>query len=488
MNFEIFIHMYIPTIGLEIHAELKTRTKMFCSCKNDPLETRPNTNVCPICLGHPGTLPVINKEAIKSMIKIGLALKGKVADYSQFDRKSYFYPDLPKGYQISQYEYPIIKEGFLRGIRITRVHLEEDAGRLAHADKSSLVDFNRAGLPLMELVTEPDIHNAEEAIFFARGLQEILRYLDTSNADMEKGQMRIEANISIAPEGAGKLGTKVEVKNINSFKAVEGAIKFEIERQSKLLDEGKKIIQETRGWDDVRNVTISQRIKEEANDYRYFPEPDLPPLNLLSGPDAFDLEKMKIEIPELPDEKRNRFVVEYALNKDTVETLVAEKELADYFEESASELKENTEKGNVQILANYLTSDLKGLMKLQNVSVKDVKIPPEHLAHLVALIQNGKLTSRLAKDTLAKMFTSGDDPESLMRAEFGSVDILSSVTVENLEKIIDEVISENQKSVTDYKNGKMNALQFLIGKAMSKKKGVLEPNRVRKLLEEKLKS
>jgi aspartyl-tRNA(Asn)/glutamyl-tRNA(Gln) amidotransferase subunit B len=471
--------MYIPTIGLEIHAELKTKTKMFCSCKNAPNEERPNVNVCPICLGHPGTLPAINREAVKLMAKIGLALQGTIADYSQFDRKSYFYPDLPKGYQISQYEHPIVEKGFLRDTRITRIHLEEDAGRLSHADDRSLVDFNRAGLPLMELVTEPDIHNAEEAVSFARGLQEILRYLGASDADMEKGQMRIEANISIAPEGAGKLGTKVEVKNINSFKAVHDAIEFEIDRQSKLLDEGKKIVQETRGWDDMRNVTVSQRIKEEANDYRYFPEPDLPPMNLLSGPDKFDLKKIKSEIPELPDEKRNRFGVEYGLNKDIVETLVAEKELADWFEEAASELKEKTEKSDVQLLANYLTSDLKGLMKVESVSIDEIKIKPEHLAHLVFLIQNGKLTSRLAKDMLAKMFETGDDPESLAKSE--DMETLSDEG--ELQKIIGEVIAKNEKSVADYKKGKQNALQFLVGQVMARTKGKAEPGLTKKILE-----
>ena len=475
--------MYIPTIGLEIHAELKTKTKMFCACKNDPDEEKPNTNVCPVCLGHPGTLPVMNREAVKLMITIGGALKGTIADYSQFDRKSYFYPDLPKGYQISQYEYPIVRGGLLRDVRITRVHLEEDAGRLAHANGISLVDFNRAGRPLMELVTEPDIKNAEEAVFFARGLQEILRYLGASDADMEKGQMRIEANISIAPENAGKLGTKVEVKNINSFRAVEGAIKFEIDRQEKLLNEGKRIIQETRGWDDVRNVTVSQRVKEEANDYRYFPEPDLPPLNLLSGPDGFDWEKIKSEIPELPDEKRNRFAVEYALNKDIIETLVAEKELADWFEEAASELKEKIKKGDVQLLANYLTSDLKGLMKTKGISLPELKITPEHLAHLAFLIQSGKLTSRLAKDILAKMFETGEDPEGLMKSE--GMETLSDEG--ELQKIVEEVISKNEKSAADYRKGKQNALQFLVGQVMARTKGKAEPGITKALLEKQLK-
>ena len=471
--------MYVPTIGLEIHAELKTRTKMFCSCKNDPDEERPNTNICPICLGHPGTLPVINREALELMIKIGLALKGKIADYSQFDRKSYFYPDLPKGYQISQYEHPIVKEGFLRDIRITRVHLEEDAGRLAHGKNSSLVDFNRAGLPLMELVTEPDIHNADEAVSFAKGLQEILRYLGASDANMEKGQMRIEANISIAPESAGKLGTKVEVKNINSFKAVHDAIEFEIDRQAKLLDEGNKIVQETRGWDDVRNITVSQRVKEEANDYRYFPEPDLPPIDLSS----FNMKKIGGELTELPDAKRHRFVEEYALNKDSIETLVSEKDLADYFEWSASELKEKTTKPDYQLLVNYITSDLKGLMKTKNVPITGIKIKPEHIAHLIFLNQNGKITSRLAKDVLAKMFETGDDPENLIKNE--GMEAISNE--DELQKVIEEVIHKNEKSVADYKKGKQNALQFLVGQVMMRTKGKAEPNTTKDILERLLK-
>ncbi len=471
--------MYIPTIGLEIHAELKTKTKMFCGCKNNPDETHSNMNVCPVCLGHPGTLPTINKEAVALMLKIGMALGGDIAGFSQFDRKSYFYPDLPKGYQISQYEYPIVQKGALNGVRITRVHLEEDAGRLAHADEASLVDFNRAGVPLMELVTEPDIKNADEAVAFATSLRQILRYLGASDADMEKGQMRIEANVSIAPEDAGKLGTKIEVKNINSFKAVYDAIQYEIERQSKILDEGGKLKQETRGWDDTKGVTVSQRSKEEANDYRYFPEPDLPPMDLKS---AFDIEKIRDELPELPEAKKHRFVQEFGLPQPLVETLTMEKEFAEYFEEAASELKERSPKADYQTLANYLTSDLRGLMKNANMEIVDIKVPPEHIAHLVALISDGKLTSRLAKDILTKMFSTGEDPENIMKG--GGMELVSGEG--ELGKIADEVIAANAKSVADFKNGKQNALQFLVGQMMAKTKGKAEPNTARKILEEKL--
>ena len=301
---------YIPTIGLEIHAELKTSSKMFCSCKNDPDEKKPNVNVCPICLGHPGTLPVINRDAVLKVLRLGAALDAKLADESRFDRKNYFYPDLPKGYQISQYQFPLVKKGVLEiptgsKIRITRVHLEEDAARTVHDERgSSLIDYNRAGVPLMELVTEPDLSTAKNSREFAEELQIILKYLGISDADMEKGQMRVEANVSVSPE-LNVLGTKVEVKNINSFRAVEKAIDFEIKRQSELLDGGEKVKQETRGWDDVQNITRSQRSKEEAHDYRYFPEPDLPPLDLREIPE-FNLEALKSNLPELPGQKRIR--------------------------------------------------------------------------------------------------------------------------------------------------------------------------------------
>ena len=281
--------MYKPVIGLEIHTELKTKTKMFCGCLNDSEEKNPNVNVCPICLAHPGTLPTINGKAVKFVLKLGMALNAQIPEFSKFDRKNYFYPDLPKGYQISQYDKPLVEGGELKGLKITRIHLEEDTGRLLHAQdgKSSLVDFNRAGVPLMELVTEPDIKSGEEAMSFAKELQLIMRYLGISDADMEKGQMRVEANISLA-EGGERFGTKVEIKNLNSFKAVGESIDYEIKRQSEVLDKGEKVRQETRGWNEFKGITVSQRSKEEAHDYRYFPEPDLPPLDLKK----MDLEKL----------------------------------------------------------------------------------------------------------------------------------------------------------------------------------------------------
>ena len=307
-----------PTIGLEIHVELNTRSKMFCSCPNDPNEQHPNINVCPVCMGHPGVLPVINKEAVRKTIKVGVALNCQISTHSRFDRKSYFYPDLPKGYQISQFYIPLCQNGYLRingrKIRIKEIHLEEDTGRLVHSSKDncSLVDFNRAGVPLMELVTEPDLKSAKEARQFAQELQLILRYLGVSNADMEKGQMRVEANVSLGKEG--RLGTKVEIKNLNSFRSVERGIEYEIKRQKEILDSGKRVIQETRGWDEKQEVTESQREKEYAHDYRYFPEPDLPPLHI----DSVYLKGIKAEIPELPEERRKRFVREYALSQKEI--------------------------------------------------------------------------------------------------------------------------------------------------------------------------
>ncbi|MFH1193024.1 MAG: Asp-tRNA(Asn)/Glu-tRNA(Gln) amidotransferase subunit GatB [Candidatus Jorgensenbacteria bacterium] len=511
--------MYLPTIGLEIHVELKTATKMFCGCRNNPEEPRPNVNVCPICLAHPGTLPVPNREAIGAVLKLGMALGGTIAEHSHFDRKSYFYPDLPKGYQISQYEEPLVTGGTLDGIRITRVHLEEDTARLLHEGgpsessgrpTSTLVDFNRAGVPLMELVTEPDVKNAREAVQFARDLQRILRYLGISDGDMEKGHMRVEANISIAPmntnmstndtnsireisggirEHSCVLGTKVEVKNLNSFRAVEGAIAHELERQERILHRGEKVVQETRGWDDKKGVTVSQRSKESAHDYRYFPEPDIPPLNLAE----WDLEKLRQEIPELPEAKRKRFETEFGFAPEQAELVTEDMALADYFEQAASELKtyklpilrpraQDQGATNYQLLYNYFTSDLKGLMNEKGTDVVGLKIEPEHFAHLVALIAKGELTSRLAKDLLAKMFATGEDPETLMRAS--GTKLIGDEG--ELEKVVADIIAANPKPAEDFKKGKTNALQFLVGQAMTKTKGQASPEKLRELFARRL--
>lgn len=483
---------HIPTIGLEIHVELNTRTKMFCGCLNDPDEKHPNINICPICLGHPGTLPTINQEAVEAVLKLGLALNSIISKISKFDRKSYFYPDLPKGYQISQYEEPLVRGGKLKGIRIRRIHLEEDTGRLLHADDGqfSLVDFNRAGVPLMELVTEPDVKNSEEAVEFAKEFQQICRYLKISDADMEKGEMRVEANISLrlmretdAKQNAklceNNLGIKVEIKNLNSFRAVEEAIKYEIKRQTEILERNEKIVQETRGWDDNKKKTVSQRSKEEAQDYRYFPEPDLPPLNI---PTIFDLEEMKQELPELPEAKRRRFGKNYGFDKKSVEILVEDKITADYFEEATSELKAFNPQTNYQLLLNYFTSDLRGLMKEKNISLESLKIKPEHFAHLVYLAEKGNLSSRLIKDLLVKMAETGQDPETLIEEQ--KIGLISDD--DQLLAVIKRIIQENKKAVEDYKKGKENALQFLIGRAMEKTRGQGKPDKLKTLFKKEL--
>ena len=496
---------YFPTIGLEIHAELKTATKMFCDCPNDPLEQHPNTNVCPICLGHPGTLPTINKKAVESMIKIGFAVDGEINSNFKFDRKNYFYPDLPKGYQISQYDLPIVKGGEIdislrlgesKIVKLNRVHLEEDAGKLLHSadGKSTLVDFNRGGLPLMELVSEPDMHNSKEAVAFAKELQLILRYLGVSDVDLERGQMRFDANVSIAnrqpTSDNQQLGTKVEVKNLNSFMALEQAINHEIERQAELLDSGKEVKQETRGWDDIKKKTISQRSKEEAHDYRYFPEPDLPPLDK-SG---FSLEALKLEVPELPNQKRKRFKNQFQLSDEQINILVEDREEAGYFEEAVSELEadeqDQIDAGKTQLLFNYLNSDLKGLIRDRELDLSSEagqswagKITPENFADLIEMISKKEISSRTAKDLLVKMLDSGVDPKTLVENEG-----LSQVSGEaELLETVKRVLNENPKAAEDYKKGKMNALQFLVGKAMAALKGRGNPEMLMSLFMRELK-
>jgi aspartyl-tRNA(Asn)/glutamyl-tRNA(Gln) amidotransferase subunit B len=472
---------YIPTIGLEVHAELKTQSKMFCDCPNDPEEKHPNVNVCPICLGHPGTLPTINRKAVELILKIGLAIGGDVfkSGRAKFDRKNYFYPDLPKGYQISQYDQPFVVGGSLCGVRIRRIHLEEDTGRLLHTKDASLVDFNRAGVPLMELVTEPVIKDAQEARNFAKELQLLLRYLEASYADMEKGQMRVEANVSLSEEGSKELGTKVEIKNLNSFRAVHDAIAYEIERQKALLLAGEKVRQETRGWDESKGKTVPQRLKEEAHDYRYFPEPDLPPLT----PEGFDMDLLKLSIPELPWEKRVRFKAEYGLAHSYVEILVEDREMSDFFEQTISELKADYPNLNPQLAFNYLASDLRGLMREKNITFKEMRLSAENFADLIGLIAEGKISSRGAKDLLKIILETDADPRTLLaQGEF-----LQISDNEKLMGVVKEVMAEEKTAVSDYKSGKSAAIQFLIGRAMSKLHGRGNPAELKRLFEEMLK-
>ena len=478
--------MYKPIVGLEVHIELRTKSKMFCSCANNPDEKQPNVNICPICMGHPGTLPVINEEALKMVIKTGLALNSSIPEHSKFDRKNYFYPDLPKGYQISQYDEPLCKGGFLtvngRKIDITRVHLEEDTGRLIHpkGTEYSLVDFNRAGIPLMELVTEPDINSAEEAKAFAEELRLILRYLGVSDADMEKGEMRVEANISL---GDGKkLGTKVEIKNLNSFRSVEYGINYEIERQEKVLKADKKVIQETRGWDAAKEVTVTQRIKEAAHDYRYFPEPDLPPLQFTPE----EVKKIKAKIPELPQSRRERLKREYVLGEQEIEIFVQNKGLGEYFEKVVSEfsprlLREEILK-LIKLAANYLISDLQSLLSGRSVTDKDFKITPENFAEFIDLIAQGTISSKIAKAVLQEIFITGGDPSNIIK-EKG----LTQITGEKeIEAAVQTVIAQNPQAVADFKKGKGSALQFLIGKVMSQTRGKASPEITNSLLKKLL--
>ena len=524
---------YLPTIGLEIHVELKTKTKMFCSCLNDPNERHPNVNICPICLGHPGTLPVINGGAIRKVIKTGLALNCQIPEYSKFDRKNYFYPDLPKGYQISQLYEPLCVNGYLeikgspegkqasygvKKIRIREVHLEEDTGKLVHPEGTdySLVDFNRAGIPLMELVTEPDIGSAKEARKFAEELQLILRYLGVSDVDMEKGQMRVEVNISVSKDN--KLGTKVEIKNLNSFKAVEKGIEYEIKRQQELLQSDKKIIQETRGWldeaiassrpftaarvDDVKGITVSQREKEEAHDYRYFSEPDLPPLHF---PKEF-IQEIKSEIPELPRQRKERLKKEYNLLDKDAEIFVFNKALGEYFEKVVSEFEPNLSpkalSGLIKLATNYLISDLQGLLKNLPITSDKFLITPENFAEFVALITErgeqsepregederssltyeDKMSSKIAKIVLLEMFKTGEDPSNIIE-EKGLSQIIDQVEI---KKIIEEIVSQNQKAVEDYKSGKETAFQFLIGQAMAATQGKINPEMLNRILRQSL--
>ena len=463
---------YKPTIGLEVHAELKTRTKMFCDSLNDPDETRPNVNVCPVCLGHPGALPTINKKAVESVIKVGLALGALINKDTKFDRKNYFYPDLPKGYQISQYDLPLVEKGELLGIRIRRIHLEEDTGDLKHVNGASLVDYNRGGMPLMELVTEPDFTSAEQVADFARELQLILRYLGVSDADMEKGQMRIEANVSL------NMGKYVELKNINSFRSVVGAIGYEIERQRKLLEDGGEMIKETRGWDEIKQRTVAQRSKEDAHDYRYFPEPDLPPFETA----VFGVEALRASLPELPAQKRERFKKEYGLDPKQMEILIAEPDMAGYFEDAVSELQEQSVGASPLLVYNYLTGELRGLMNERGTRFSDLKVTPEHLAHLAILVAGKRITSRQGKDVILKMFETGLDPEDIVRDE--NIAMISGGT--EIEDAVGAIISENPAAVLDYKKGKEASLQFLIGKAMGRLKGKADPTELRELLKQRL--
>lgn len=472
----------MPTIGLEIHAELKTTTKMFCSSKNDALETRPNVNVCPVCLAHPGTLPVINREAVRQVLRVGTALGGKLADYTEFDRKNYFYPDLPKGYQLSQYEFPLVSGGALKGIAITRVHLEEDTASSIHDDATgeTLIDYNRGGVPLMELVTEPVIHDAKTAGDFGRELQLLLRYLGSSDADMEKGQMRLEANISVSKDST--LGTKVEVKNINSFRAMERAVEYEIKRQTALLEKGEAIVQETRGWDDAKQATFSQRVKEGSADYRYFPDPDLPSLKLSEIPE-FAGEVLKGTLPELPEARRARYVAA-GIKAADAEQFAAYPRLGDFVDEVTRAHTNDME--FIQRAANYVANDLVSIIRASSgrdtENIDTSPISASFFEKIITMIGEEKISSRAAKDLILHTIEENKDP-GVIATERG---LLMNTSVADLDGVIADILAKNPTVIADYKAGKEAALQFLIGQGMKALKGAVNPAQLRELILKKI--
>ena len=458
---------YKPTIGMEVHVELATSSKMFCDCPNDPFEAKPNTNICPICLGMPGTLPVINKKALEMVIKIGLSLSGEISQFTKWDRKNYFYPDLPKGYQISQYDLPLVNGGFLqindKKINIRRIHLEEDTGKLIHprGKNYSLIDYNRAGVPLMELVTEPDITCAKDAKIFCQQLQLILRHLNISDADMEKGQMRAEANISVSKDNAK--GTKVEIKNLNSFRSVERSILYEIERQTVLLKKDEKVVQETRGWNSDKGITYSQRLKETEADYRYFPEPDLPPLE---PPKIIKIDKIRTELPKLPFEIQQDLREKYDISIEQAYIIVSGGYL-EYFEE----------------LAQILGKDVKSAVTWMIDEKIGTSISLDNLAGFIQMLKNGEISGKMGKEIVEKMISENKSAPQIITE--GGLRLISDE--EEILELAKKVILENPQAALDFKKGKESALRFLVGQIMKKSRGQVNPQSAQKILEQELK-
>lgn len=470
---------YTAVIGLEAHVHLNTRSKAFCGCSTQ-FGSEPNSQVCPVCLGFPGSLPVLNRTALEYAITVAVALNCRVQEFTKFDRKHYYYPDLPKNYQISQYDLPVALEGFLdiqvdgkvKRIRIRRAHLEEDAGKLIHRQDISLVDFNRAGVPLLEIVSEPDINSPQEAYAYLTFLKSIIEYLGVSDCDMEKGSLRCDANISLIEKGQSGLGTKSELKNMNSFKAVKDALSFEIERQSELLSGGGVITQETRLWDAKGLRTISMRSKEEAKDYRYFPDPDLSPFTISQD----TISRIKQSLPELPREKQKRLADQYGLSDYDAELITSSRQLADYFEECLKGY------ANAKAVFNWLSGPVLSELNSRGVSISGLNISPEKMVELVKFFQEGKVTNLVAKDVLGQMIQSGKAAADIIEQN-GLAQISDAGS---LKKIIDQVLEENTKSVGDYKAGKSNALMFLLGQVMKKSQGKANPKTVADMLKTKL--
>jgi aspartyl-tRNA(Asn)/glutamyl-tRNA(Gln) amidotransferase subunit B len=481
---------YEAVIGLEVHAELQTRSKMFCSCQVvDPTQAEPNIAVCPVCAGMPGVLPVVNRQAVEYALRVALALHCQIAHTSIFARKNYFYPDLPKGYQISQYEQPLATHGYLtittthgeRRIRIRRVHMEEDTGKLTHVSEKdggegsySLVDLNRAGIPLLEIVSEPDLHTAEEVRVYAMALRSILRYLGVNSGDMQKGVLRIEPNVSVRPAGSQELGTRTEIKNLNSFRALERAVAYEIERQTNCLRSSERVIQQTLGWDDIQGVTVPQRSKEEAHDYRYFPEPDLPPLVI----DNAWIESERAKLPELPADRQRRFQSQYGLNPYDAGVLVAEKMVADYFEQTVAAAPNISAK----TIVNWLTGELFGLLNQAGASIEDIRISPTGLAGLLQMIEQGEINQNTAKAVLEEMFQSGQ-PAAEIAAERGLSQISDARAIAGF---IRQVLAENKQQVSAYLSGKETISRWLFGQVMRLAKGRGNPQVIQEELERQL--
>jgi len=487
MNYEI-------VIGLEVHLQLNTKSKVFCGCSTD-FGSAPNTQTCPVCLGFPGSLPVLNRRALELGAKVAIALNCQIAKKIRFDRKNYFYPDLPKDYQISQFDQPLARAGMLsieipqdepsdiniekntrmaqKNIRIRRVHLEEDTGKLFHQKDSSLIDFNRCGIPLLEIVSEPDMNSQEEAYLYLTALKSILEYVEVSDCNMEEGSLRCDANISLRKKGDKKLGTKTEIKNMNSFKGVRLALEYEAKRQIDLLESGQRIVQETLLYNTEKGVTEPMRSKEEAHDYRYFPEPDLAPFDF---EESF-LNVIEKDMPELPEPKKNRFIKNYLLSNYDAAIMTSDKNTADYFEKCSALYK------NPKTITNWIMGDISAYMKDNNILIKDLNLKPEHLSSMLKMIDNSVITGKIAKTLLIEVIQTGKDPEALVKEK--GLEQISDIGL--IEAEIGGVIAENPKSVEDFKNGKDNAIMFLVGKVMQKTKGKANPNKVNEMLREKLK-
>jgi aspartyl-tRNA(Asn)/glutamyl-tRNA(Gln) amidotransferase subunit B len=483
---------YEAIIGLETHCQLNTKSKIFCNCSTH-FDSPPNTNVCPICLGYPGVLPVLNEEVLASAVKMGLAINAKISSYSKFDRKQYFYPDLPKNYQISQYDLPIVEHGSLevelvdnktkevtrKTIGITRLHIEEDAGKLVHVGSDrlsgathSLVDFNRTGIPLLEIVSEPDIRSGQEAAEYAQELRRLVRYLGIGDGNMQEGSLRCDVNISIRPVGQKEFGTKVEIKNMNSFSAIQKAIEYEIQRQIEAVENNEPIFQETRLWEEGSQRTISMRSKEGSSDYRYFPEPDLPPMEVSKD----QLETWKGQLPELPAAKRSRYEAEFGLSAYDARVLTDERSVAEYFETTVAQ------GANPKLVTNWVTQDIAAYLNNNKLSISEIKLTPESLAELVNLIEKGTISGKIAKDILPELLEKGGSAQKLVETK-GLIQISDAG---ELEKIIDQVIADHPQELEKYRSGKKNLQGFFVGQVMKQTSGRADPKLTNQILGKKL--